>query len=51
MSYGLDEECGHSWETENSRGAHCCIKKQGHESDVTDDDHECCCGENTWETP
>jgi hypothetical protein len=57
-------ECGHVWPSkpgetityENvgevpARGSHRCIKDSGHINDITDDDHKCCCGNNTWVTP
>lgn len=34
-----------------ARGQHVCVKQAGHESDPTNDDHQCCCGNSTWETP
>lgn len=56
----LINECGHSWEAREgetmettdgvvpARGPHRCVKQAGHESDPTNDDHQCCCGNNTW---
>lgn len=47
-------ECGHRWEPDrldNVRGTHVCVKPPSHVHDITDDDHRCCCGANTWETP
>ena len=51
-------ECGHRWGT-RAQGKfapgydsnHVCIKPPSHITDITDDDHRCCCGANTWETP
>lgn len=56
-------ECGHSWPTKPGEtieyvdairaatGPHRCVKRAGHEADPTNDDHQCCCGNSTWETP
>lgn len=53
-------ECGHSWDAKEgetieyttgtvaARGPHRCVKQAGHESDPTNDDHQCCCGNSTW---
>jgi hypothetical protein len=35
----LGLECGEHF------GAHCCCKDINHETDPTNDDHQCCCGE------
>lgn len=48
-------ECGHQWEPgagdPETNGPHLCRKNPRHVNDITDDDHKCCCGANTWETP
>lgn len=31
-----------------AQGWHRCIKKSGHVTDITSDDHRCCCGNDTW---
>lgn len=31
-----------------AQGGHRCVKDAGHESDITNDDHQCCCGNSTW---
>lgn len=33
-----------------AQGPHRCVKDAGHESDITNDDHQCCCGNSTWVT-
>lgn len=41
-------ECDHDWmskdEARLGSGPHRCLKDVGHESDPTNDDHQCCCG-------
>lgn len=56
------QECGHRWDakpgetwetstgTKQAWGSHVCIKAVGHESDPTNDDHQCCCGNSSWVT-
>ncbi len=38
-----DHKTGEKY-TEPARGPHRCIKDAGHETDPTNDDHQCCCG-------
>lgn len=30
--------------TKAARGPHCCVKHVSHITDITNDDHRCCCG-------
>jgi hypothetical protein len=34
----------------DGKNDHRCIKDQGHETDPTNDDHQCCCGVSSWVT-
>lgn len=59
------EECNYRWNakpgevieysgkdgpyTRPAQGAHYCIKAYGHTEDITNDDHQCCCGNTTDE--
>jgi hypothetical protein len=36
-----ENECGEYF------GEHRCVKDTGHESDCTNDDHQCCCGQTS----
>lgn len=48
------DECGFHWTTgngpedPNDTGIHTCLKPTRHIHDITDDEHQCCCGANTW---
>lgn len=43
----MKEECAFQWD-EKRTPLHVCIKARGHVTDITDNDHRCCCGANTW---
>lgn len=48
----MERECNYRWFStapkSNSAGTHYCIKDLAHVQDITDDDHECCCGMTDW---
>lgn len=49
------DPCDHSWTTgtgpddPRDTGIHRCMKHVSHTKDITNDDHQCCCGNTTEE--
>ncbi len=45
------DECSDEVKDYPARGPHRCVKDRDHIDDITDDEHQCCCGNSDWVTP